>query len=329
MPAHIDTLLLIALPASGKSEVRKYMLNSPKEQRLVDFHVADTVQIDDYPYVEFFHEVDDTLADLGEGPLFYHGSIDPFLNGRDWGTLLKLLSQDYRILKDPSLPLPSADPQVLFHRIDLARSQVGLAPVFGPMHPRLREELGGLLVEQAAKVLDHQFKIRPANIDDYTLVIEFARGGPAGPQPVAAPHGYAWNLAQLSKQILARASALYVWVDPQESLRKNRTRDAKPSMGKVDTAIFHMCPETVMREDYSGDDIQYLRGITDRPDTLTIHAYGRRWYVPIAVFDNRVDLTTFTREPSSTWKPENVAALHAGLTDGFARLWEAHGRLAR
>lgn len=326
---HIDTLLLIALPASGKSEVRKYMLNSPKDQRLADFHISDTVQIDDYPYVEFFHDVDDSLARIGEGPRFYHGPTDPFLYGRDWGTLLKLLNQDYRLLKDPSLPLPSADPQVLFHRIDLARSEVGVEPAFGPMHPRLRDELGRMLVKHAAKVLDHQFKIRPVNIEDYTLVIEFARGGPEGPQPVQAPHGYAWNLAQLSPQILSRASALYVWVEPHESLRKNRSRDAKPGTGKVDTGIFHMCPETVMREDYSGDDIQYLLGISDRPSTLTIHSYGSRWYVPIALFDNRKDRTTFAREDSATWKPEEKQALHEGLAGGFSNLWAAHEKLGR
>lgn len=326
MPArdHIDTLLLIALPASGKSEVRKYMLNSPLDKRLADFHVADTVQIDDYPYVEFFHDVDDTLARMGHGPLFYQGPTDPFLDGRDWGTLLKLLSQDYAVLKDPSLPVPSAQPQVLFHRIDLARSEMGLPPAFGALHPKVRDALGRQLVGQAAGVVHHQFKLRPSNIDDYTLVIEFARGGPAGPAPLRAPHGYGWNLAQLSPQILERASALYIWVEPEESRRKNRTRDAKPGEGKVDTAIFHMCPETVMRQDYSSDDIEYLLSITDRPDTLTIHSYGRRWYVPVARFDNRQDKTTMLREPPETWQADQVAALHKGLTAGFEALWQAH-----
>jgi len=42
-----DTLLLLALPASGKSEVRTYLTARDPAR----FHMGPTVQLDDYPYV--------------------------------------------------------------------------------------------------------------------------------------------------------------------------------------------------------------------------------------------------------------------------------------
>src|SRR5438445_6161715 len=47
----LDVLLLLALPASGKSEVRRYLASLSPEQCRGDFHLGPTVQLDDYPYV--------------------------------------------------------------------------------------------------------------------------------------------------------------------------------------------------------------------------------------------------------------------------------------
>ncbi|MDY0001915.1 MAG: hypothetical protein RBU30_11515, partial [Polyangia bacterium] len=66
MKNHIDTLLLLALPASGKSEARRFLLNFPLEQRLELFHISDTVQLDDFPYVHFMRCVDEELEKLGQ-----------------------------------------------------------------------------------------------------------------------------------------------------------------------------------------------------------------------------------------------------------------------
>src|SRR3989339_678745 len=90
----IDVLILIALPASGKSEVRKFMKQMPKES-FPQFH-DDVAQLDDYPYVEFMRAVDEAAINrLKMDPLFFHapdrGFIDPF----EWITLIELLNQDY------------------------------------------------------------------------------------------------------------------------------------------------------------------------------------------------------------------------------------------
>ena len=52
----LDVLLLLALPASGKSEVRRYLASLTPEQCRRDFHMGPTVQLDDYPYVHMMRQ---------------------------------------------------------------------------------------------------------------------------------------------------------------------------------------------------------------------------------------------------------------------------------
>ena len=46
MSRHIDTLLLLALPASGKSEARRYLANLTPSQCHEQFGIGQTVQLD-------------------------------------------------------------------------------------------------------------------------------------------------------------------------------------------------------------------------------------------------------------------------------------------
>ena len=74
----LDTVLLLALPASGKSEVRRYLAHLPKEECTRDFHMGPTVQLDDYPYVHFMRCVDDELAAKKQKRFFFHSPDRPF-----------------------------------------------------------------------------------------------------------------------------------------------------------------------------------------------------------------------------------------------------------
>ena len=56
------TVLLIALPASGKSEVRHFMANIEPERLENEFHIGDNLQLDDFPYVHFMRSIDDEMA---------------------------------------------------------------------------------------------------------------------------------------------------------------------------------------------------------------------------------------------------------------------------
>ena len=321
----IDTLLLLALPASGKSEVRKFMEHSPRDRRIEEFHVADMPQLDDFPYVHFLRCIDQQLVSRGNARHFYTGADTSFANGADWGTLLHLVNEDYAVVKDLTAPSPPKDPLHVFARIDAARTKVGIPRFFAEMDADLRAEIAGSLQGDADRLIDELFGKRPAEVDDKTLVIEFARGGPEGAaMPLTMPHGYGWNLAQLSEQILERAAILYIWVTPEESRRKNLAREDPDDPG---SSMFHSAPESVMRGDYGCCDMEHLIEQSDRPDTICIEAHGRSWYLPVVRFDNRVDKTTFAHDDPHTWSQADMGALYDGLAGPMDRLWKAYQSL--
>jgi len=322
-PEYVDTLLLIALPASGKSEARRYLMNVDRDKRVAEFHLNDTVQLDDYPYVEFFRDTDAALAELGAEAEFFNGPNGRFKHGEDWGVLLNLVNDDWAVMTDPSAPTPAADPLAFFERIDRARTKLGAPAPFAPMDDILRHKLAEKMQAKTEWVIKELFTNRPDSMEGKTLVIEFARGGPQGaPMPLAPPHGYGWNLAQLRPEILERARVLYIWVTPEESRRKNAARAAPP--GETNTVIFHAAPETVMINDYGCDDIQWLVDNANKPNTIPIEAHGKVYDLPIARFDNREDKTTFLRDEPETWDPADVESVHGALAEGLGALWEAY-----
>ena len=153
-----------------------------------------------------------------------------------------------------------------------------------------------------------------------TVVVEFARGGPEGaPLPLNAPHGYRYSLSLLSREILSTASILYVWVTPEESRRRNIER-AQPGIGDDASILHHGVPETVMRQDYGTDDMMWLVEDSDRPGTIRVDAHGTVYHLPVAVFDNRIDKTSFLRADIETWPADAVALLHRDLTAAFRKL---------
>ena len=91
MTALIDTLLLFSLPASGKSEVRRYLASLSPAQCRDDFGLGPTAQLDDYPYVHLMHRIDDELVNLGYKQLYYKGPTRPFQDDWSWAVLVELL----------------------------------------------------------------------------------------------------------------------------------------------------------------------------------------------------------------------------------------------
>lgn len=54
-------VLLQALPASGKSEVRNFMANIEPERLKKEFHIGENLQLDDFPYVHMMRRIDNEL----------------------------------------------------------------------------------------------------------------------------------------------------------------------------------------------------------------------------------------------------------------------------
>ena len=78
-------VLLQALPASGKSEVRNFMAHVEPERLRDEFHIGANLQLDDFPYVHMMRRIDNELEAMGEARIFYPGE-EPFTDGRACST---------------------------------------------------------------------------------------------------------------------------------------------------------------------------------------------------------------------------------------------------
>jgi hypothetical protein len=314
----LDTVLLLALPASGKSEVRKYLAVQPPEKCRDDFGLGETVQLDDFPYVHLMRRIDDELTALGKERIFFQAPDRGFREGRDWGTLIELLNEDREALDVPPPPRRKGAGETLMMRMEQAAMKVGIPPRLSKLDGKTRAALGGKLEKEARELFDGLLAARPASLEGKTIVIEAARGGAEGStMPLAAPFGYLYSMGLLSPKILEKASILYIWVTPEESRRKNAERANPDDPGSI---LHHGVPERVMLEEYGCDDMDYLVRTSPRKGTIEIRSHGKAYGVPIAYFDNRADRTSFLRETPAMWPEDKRLALHRDLSKALTDL---------
>lgn len=307
----IDTLLLLALPASGKSEVRRYLEHLEPGDVRSDMHLGPTVQLDDYPYVHLMRRTSQELNALGQDPIFFDDDQSPWNDPHDWLTLIHLVNEDFARLQTGEAPDPSANS--LLDRFDRARTLAGTTAPFTGLEPDVRTALEAGIAGDAADLAANLPLERP---DGTTVVIEFARGGPDGADmPLPHPLGYQASVAALDETILDTASILYVWVEPEESRRRNRER-AMPGPEGDASILHHGVPESVMFGDYGTDDVAWLESEARRPGTIPIGDHD----LPFARFDNRADLTSFLRSDPAEWDADDVDRVHTGLTSALGSL---------
>jgi hypothetical protein len=314
----IEILLLLALPASGKSELRRYLESLDPDVARSDLGIGPTVQIDDYPYVHMMRRIGEEVRAAGDEPVFFAGNNESFLDARDWGTLIHLVNFDYADLNDPPQePISGAAARWLFTRIDLARRFAGMPPAIDKLGPLTRKRLESALEEEARRIFAEKTAAIPENLEGRTVVIEFARGGPEGSTlPLAPPYGYQHALCLLSDEILSKASILYVWVEPEESRRKNVER-AVPGQAGDASILHHGVPESVMRGDYGLDDLMWL--LSEGGGSVVLVEKGdQRYALPTGVFDNRNDLTSFLRNGQDDWSRFELQQLHQELVNATA-----------
>jgi|GEM_PF-66277 hypothetical protein len=317
---HIKVLLFLALPASGKSEVRTFLASVPQEERTKKFGIGESVEFDDFPFVFFMRRVSDELTARGHEGMFFRSPALPFREGKDWGVLIHLVNEDYEdVVNHKKLSVGSAA-EWLFDRIDAAREKVGAEPELRNLSSKLRKEIATAVEKDAQKILNSKIKLIAENpsLDNKTVIIEFSRGGAdASPMPLPAPHGYRYALEQLHPDILKHASILYIWVAPEESRRKNEARVDPKDPGSI---LNHCVPRAVMFADYGCDDIDWLMKTSDKPNSVKINAYGKTHYLPVGRFDNRVDQTTFVHKKRDDWDKKEVEKLRKTLEESFKPL---------
>jgi hypothetical protein len=314
----LETVLLLALPASGKSEVRKYLDWLPPEECRRDFHMGPTVQLDDFPYVHMMRRIDDELEAQGQKRLFFQSPEKPFSDTRDWLTLIELINEDYEDLLEKKPCAPRSVAAWIIERIEAAAKLAGAPVRLASLPDNVRTKLCDKIEREAAELLADKLRGYPDTLDGKTLVIEFARGGPQGStMPLPEFYGYRHSLGRLSERILEKSVVLYIWVTPEESRRKNEARADPNDPGSI---LHHGVPIDVMLGDYGCDDLDWLEQEADKEGTLTIEAYGRKFHLPIARFDNRVDKTSFIRKDADKWEEEEISALHDGLKAALDKL---------
>jgi hypothetical protein len=321
MPQLLDVVLLLALPASGKSEIRRYLGSLTPEQSRNDMHLGQTVDLDDYPYVHLMRRISQESIKAGSDGVFFDSQDLPMKQPLDWGTLIELLNEDFDDLVHRRRPAPASAAAWLFDRFDAARVKVGAQPALGRLPKDVRTRMAEALEAECRELLQNKNDGIADSLAGRTVVIEFARGGPDGvTPPLAVPMGYAYSLSRLSDAILSRATIFYVWVTPEESRRRNIARTDPNDPGSI---LHHGVPGAVMLGDYGTDDMSWLMTKSDRPDTVRVDARGAVHHLPAVRFDNREDKTSFVRADRSAWSAQNIQTLHAGLSEGFGRLVNA------
>ncbi len=320
VPTTIRILLLLALPASGKSEISRYLKTLSSAGRADGFGFGRLIELDDYPYVHLMRRISAELRRFDGEPVFFGSDSTPFLDSGDWGTLIHLINEDYANLGTAGQPDPRSAARWLLGRLQRARRAAGLDSPFGGMTDDVRASLI-LSVEEDARRLWRARRRRMAeDPSGATVVIEFARGGPEGAAfPLPDAQGYRYSLSRLSPEILVDAAILYVWVTPEESRRRNVER-AWPGRRGDESILHHGVPEAVMRQDYGTDDLMWLIEHSDVPGTVRVEAHGTVYHLPVAVLDNREDKTSFLRAEPETWSDEAVGRLHRELKDAFEKL---------
>lgn len=93
----IKTLLLIARPAAGKSEIIDYLKSTTIEDRIQRFHIGAFEEIDDFPMLWTWFEEDALLEKMGHSRL--HTTPDGYFKYRYlWDLLIERIGLDYQKL---------------------------------------------------------------------------------------------------------------------------------------------------------------------------------------------------------------------------------------
>lgn len=92
-----DTLILIARPAAGKSEIIHALKNMPADLRRDQMHIGKIAEIDDFPMLWAWFEEDDLLEQMGQPRL--HSSPDGYFKWNYlWNLLIRRISLEHRKL---------------------------------------------------------------------------------------------------------------------------------------------------------------------------------------------------------------------------------------
>jgi len=90
-----DTLLLLARPAAGKSEIIDFLKKTPPDRRLEKYHIGQMTEFDDFPILWSWFEEDAILENMGY-PRLHTDSDGYFAGNHHWDVLIERLGLEHR-----------------------------------------------------------------------------------------------------------------------------------------------------------------------------------------------------------------------------------------
>lgn len=90
-----DSLLLLARPAAGKSELIDFLFHTPLPERLSRFHIGEFTVLDDFPMLWTWFEEDSILEQIGQ-PRLYSDSEGYFKSPHFWDLLIRRLCLEHQ-----------------------------------------------------------------------------------------------------------------------------------------------------------------------------------------------------------------------------------------
>ena len=333
----LPILMFCALPASGKSETRRYLktLTSEDTKKL---HLGETsTQVDDFPYVDGMKKIDAAAVKVLGHTIFFNTTDFNLFSDYDWGTLIYLINDDYFDILECNPKIPSRfekDPvEWLFNRYDVASVKTGHLPArFYDLRQKVGEEKFAEFKKECYPLcntlLHDKYANIPTSLEGKTIVFEFARGGTKGTsttEPLKPPFGYEYSLSLFDKKILMNAAILYIWVTPEQSKQKAFQREKEGKEGKSQTvstqlSLNHGIAETVLDKEYGMDDFDYLLSKSPEKNYLPIMKDDVEYKVKAGRLDNRKDLTSDFRKPENEWTKEQIDNMFNALKSAFDSL---------
>ena len=333
----LPILMFCALPASGKSETRRYLKTLTSEDTK-KFHLGETsTQVDDFPYVDGMKKIDEAAVKVFGHTIFFNTTDFNLFNDYDWATLIYLINDDYFDILECNPKIPSRfekDPvEWLFNRYDVASVKTGQLPA---RFFNLKEKYGKEKFDEFKKecyplcntLLHDKYANIPTSLEGKTIVFEFARGGTKGTsttEPLSPPFGYEFSLSCFDKKILSNAAILYIWVTPEQSKQKAFQREKEGKEGKSQTvstqlSLNHGIAETVLDKEYGMDDFDYLISKSPEKNYVPIMKDDVEYKIKAGRLDNRKDLTSDFRKPEKDWTKEQIDNMFNALKSAFDSL---------
>ena len=333
----LPILMFCALPASGKSETRRY-LKSLTAEDTKKFHLGETsTQVDDFPYVDGMKKIDAAAVKFLGHTIFFNTTDFNLFSDYDWGTLIYMINDDYFDILECNPKIPSKfekDPvEWLFNRYDVASVKTGHLPArFYDLRQKVGEEKFAEFKKECFDLcntlLHDKYANIPTSLEGKTIIFEFARGGTKGcdpSKPLTPPFGYEYSLSLFDKRILMNAAILYIWVTPEQSKQKAFQREKEGKEGKSQTvstqlSLNHGIAETVLDKEYGMDDFDYLLSKSPEKNYVPITRDDVEYKVKAGRLDNRKDLTSDFRKPQNEWTKEQCDNMFNALKSAFDSL---------